>query len=88
MNNTIKAISLFSGAGGMDIGFENAGIQIIFANEIMKEAAEIQTFPDNYIFCGNKEKIYTQIGNAVPCKMAEAVAKAVINYLDSKIVVQ
>ena len=29
-------------------------------------------------------KIYTQIGNAVPCKMAEAVAKAVIAYLDSE----
>lgn len=54
----------------------------------IKEAAKIQTFPDNYIFCGNKGKIYTQIGNAVPCKMAEAVAKAVINYLDSKIVIQ
>lgn len=46
----------------------------------IKEAARIQTFPDNYIFCGNKGRIYTQIGNAVPCKMAGAVAKAVINY--------
>lgn len=48
----------------------------------IKEAAKIQTFPDNYIFCGNKGKIYTQIGNAVPCKMAEAVAKAMICYLN------
>lgn len=39
-NNTIRAVSLFSGAGGMDVGFENAGVQIVFANEIMKEAAE------------------------------------------------
>lgn len=48
----------------------------------IKEAAKIQTFPDDYIFCGNKGKIYTQIGNAVPCKLAEAVAKAVIQYLE------
>ena len=30
----IKAVSLFSGAGGMDIGFEKAGIDVVFANEI------------------------------------------------------
>lgn len=47
----------------------------------IREAARIQTFPDDYIFCGNKGRIYTQIGNAVPCKLAEAVAKAVMEYL-------
>lgn len=47
----------------------------------IKEAARIQSFPDDYVFCGNKGKIYTQIGNAVPCKMAEAVARAVVSYL-------
>lgn len=47
----------------------------------IREAARIQTFPDDYVFCGNKGAIYTQIGNAVPCKLAEAVAKAVIAYL-------
>ena len=34
------AISLFSGAGGMDVGFEKAGIQVLVANEIMPEASE------------------------------------------------
>lgn len=48
----------------------------------VKEAAKIQTFPDNYIFCGNKGRVYTQIGNAVPCMLAEAVAKSVIEYLE------
>lgn len=47
----------------------------------VKEAARIQSFPDDYIFCGNKGAHYTQIGNAVPCKMAEAVARAVVKYL-------
>lgn len=50
----------------------------------IKEAARIQTFPDEYVFCGNKGMIYTQIGNAVPCKMAEAVAKAVIAYMQKE----
>lgn len=48
----------------------------------IKEAAKIQTFPDDYNFCGNKGAVYTQIGNAVPCKLAEAVAKSVVSYLD------
>ena len=29
----IKAISLFSGAGGMDVGFEKAGVEVVLANE-------------------------------------------------------
>lgn len=44
----------------------------------IKEAAAIQSFPDNYIFKGSKSAIYTQIGNAVPCKLAESVAKTVV----------
>lgn len=47
----------------------------------VKEAARIQTFPEDYVFCGNKGAHYTQIGNAVPCKMAEAVARVVVKYL-------
>jgi len=50
----------------------------------INEAVRIQTFPDDYVFCGNKGKIYTQIGNAVPCKLAEAVAKAVVAYLQEQ----
>jgi DNA (cytosine-5)-methyltransferase 1 len=44
------------------------------------ESAAIQSFPPNYKFCGSKSAIYTQIGNAVPCKLAECVAKAVLNF--------
>lgn len=47
----------------------------------IKEAARIQTFPEGYVFCGNKGNVYTQIGNAVPCNLAEAVARAVIQYI-------
>jgi DNA (cytosine-5)-methyltransferase 1 len=39
------------------------------------EAARIQTFPDDFIFCGSKIEVARQIGNAVPPKLAEAVAR-------------
>jgi len=43
----------------------------------LKECAAIQTFPVGYKFSGRKTKQYKQIGNAVPCHFAEAVASAV-----------
>lgn len=46
------------------------------------ESAAIQTFPRDYKFCGQKSAVYTQIGNAVPCKLAEAVAKTVIKFFN------
>ncbi|MEF3302480.1 DNA cytosine methyltransferase [Paenibacillus sp. GYB003] len=50
----------------------------------IKEAALIQTFPEDYVFKGSKSAIYRQIGNAVPCLLAQAVASAVIDELDNK----
>lgn len=50
----------------------------------LKEAALIQTFPEDYIFKGSKSAIYRQIGNAVPCLLAQAVATAVIDELDNR----
>lgn len=41
------------------------------------EAAILQTFPGNYKFLGSQSKVFTQIGNAVPCKLAEIVFKTV-----------
>ena len=43
----------------------------------VKECALIQTFPEGYVFVGRKTKQYRQIGNAVPCLFAYAVAGAV-----------
>ncbi len=43
----------------------------------LKEAAAIQTFPSDYIFCGEKSSVYRQIGNAVPCNLAFSVAGAI-----------
>lgn len=44
----------------------------------IKEAAAIQTFPPDYLFCGEKSSIYRQIGNAVPCELAQAVAETIV----------
>lgn len=48
----------------------------------INETRRLQTFPDDYIFCGAKTNVYKQIGNAVPCEMAKTVATAVIQYLE------
>ena len=46
-----------------------------------REAARIQTFPDDYIFTGAQNLWYAQIGNAVPVKLAEAIGKGIMKFL-------
>lgn len=45
------------------------------------ECALIQTFPPNYIWKGDLASKYKQIGNAVPCLLAKAIAKPIADYL-------
>ena len=47
----------------------------------VSEAALIQTFPVWYKFYGSQSMRYTQIGNAVPCNLAKAVLRMVIDVL-------
>lgn len=44
-----------------------------------REAARIQSFPDSFIFYGNKTSIIKQIGNAVPPLLGKAIAENILN---------
>ena len=47
-----------------------------------REAARLQTFPDDYIFYGPKSSVCTQIGNAVPPRLSEFIAYMIKSQLD------
>ena len=51
----------------------------------MREAARIQSFPDNFIFDAKLRETERQIGNAVPPVLAWHIAKSVAKVLKSPV---
>lgn len=49
-----------------------------------REAARVQSFPDDYSFLGNFQRLYQQVGNAVPPKLAYAIGESIKNTLEKQ----
>ena len=48
-----------------------------------REAARLQSFDDDYIFCGNNAQVALQIGNAVPVDLAKASGLYFVKIFDT-----
>jgi DNA (cytosine-5)-methyltransferase 1 len=57
--------------------FEDRGLSV-------REAARLQSFPDNFIFKGSISYIQQQIGNAVPPLLAYHIFKSIISFTNAK----
>lgn len=92
----MRAVSLFTGAGGLDIGFQRAGFEVVFANDIDKDACK--TFEKNsgsVIFCDDLSNLYDEIKSlknidivfgGPPCQGFSVAGKMDLNDERSKLV--
>lgn len=52
-------------------------------NITLREGARLQTFPDHFVFLGNREEVAAQIGNAVAPRLAHRFASSIKTHLES-----
>ena len=91
---TIKTVSLFSGAGGMDLGFQTSGYEILWANDIDRDAASTYeaNLGDHIVLQDLKKIQYDRIpkGEVViggpPCQSFSLVGKRDLNNENGKMV--
>lgn len=51
----------------------------------VREAARIQGFPDDWVFCGSVADQYRQIGNAVPVQLGHAIGQALLETVNGRV---
>lgn len=73
-------------AGGRPYGVHDAPPHI--RRLTLEEARILHTFPEGYDFAGGRSATYRQIGNAVPCDLAFAVAQTTIDVLEDRAIGQ
>jgi DNA (cytosine-5)-methyltransferase 1 len=76
-NKAMNAISMFSGCGGMDLGFHNAGFDIIWANDNNPDCAS--TYIDNFTRLTGKNVF--QAGHIEDVEIPSLPAKADLDVL-------
>lgn len=79
-SKTIKA-GVHGVGGGENTIIEDDGSARYYT---LRETARIQTFPDEHFFTGARLHVTRQIGNAVPCMLAEALARPLYAILNGE----
>jgi DNA (cytosine-5)-methyltransferase 1 len=78
-SKTIKA-GVHGVPGGENTVLDDAGNIRYYT---LRETARLQTFPDAHFFQGARIHVTRQIGNAVPCALAESVARNLFQLTES-----
>ena len=74
-NAAFKRMNSKLPSGTIDCGHRNYFHYKLNRIPTVRESARIQSFPDDYEFLGSKTSQYTQVGNAVPSKLAKTIAE-------------
>lgn len=71
-SDRFKVVSLFSGVGGLDLGFKEAGFEIVFANDVLE--SRMMTYSMNFglelNYCLQRSRYIASAGEALVCDVA------------------